>query len=95
MLFKNISGSYLYPSQLSNITVLIFWESKNKLFREEFYGAALDISGGRTEYVYMTKSIESQKTVHLKVKSKSWVIQEGIEKKNVICSSEGIKEQFY
>lgn len=74
--------------------MLIFWESKNKLFREEFYRAALDISGGRTEYEYVTKSTESQRRVHLNVKNKSQVIQEGIEE-NMICSSGSIKEQFY
>lgn len=42
----------------------------------------------------MTKSIESQKRVHLNVKIKNQVIQERIEE-NIICSSGSIKKQFY
>lgn len=86
VLFKNISGAHLYPSQLWNITMLVFWESKNKFFREKFYRTSLGISEGRTECEYVTESNEFQRRGHLNVKSKSQVIQRGTEENKVPSS---------
>lgn len=74
--------------------MLVFWESENKLFREECYRTAPGTSVGRTACEYGTESTEFQRRVHLKVKSKSQVIQEGVEV-STTCSSGSVKGQFY
>lgn len=48
---------FIQPTR--DITVLVFWESENNLFREEFY--RIGISRGRTECEYVTASTEFQK----------------------------------
>lgn len=73
--------------------MLVSWESENKLFREKFHRATLGNSWGRTEREYVTESTEFQGRVHLNVKSKSRVIQEGIEG-NMVCRSGSIEGQF-
>lgn len=74
--------------------MLVFWESENRLFREEFYRTTHGISRARTECEYVTESTEFHLKVNLNVKRRSPVIQEGIEG-NAACSSGNITGQFY